>query len=70
MSTSRVKEIEEQLAYLNWRKMQNERSVRSSLETSRAMKSKDVMIGVAKSRRGRLTDFIFSHCTTFLIYHR
>lgn len=51
MSSTRVKEIEEQLAYLNWRKMQNERSVRESLETSRAMKQKDVMIGVAKSRR-------------------
>jgi len=52
MSTTRVKEIEEQLAYLNWRKMQNERSVRASLETSKAMKQKDAMIGVAKSRRG------------------
>ena len=53
---ARIKQIEEQLAYLSWRKLQNERSVRTSLEISRAMKQKDNMIGVAKNRRSKRND--------------
>lgn len=59
-SNARVKQIEEQLAYLNWRKLQNERAVKASLVTSRAMKQKDNMIGVARSTRDERIDFLSS----------
>jgi len=50
MSQKRVKEIEEQLAYLKWRKMQNERSVKASLLTTRALSSNDSMTNIARNK--------------------
>lgn len=46
----RLKEIEEQLAHLKWRKMQNERLVRVSLEATRSMAQRDSMLKVADDR--------------------
>lgn len=48
----RLKSIEEQLAHLKWRKMQNERAVRAGLESTRAMIQKDAMLKVAVNREG------------------
>lgn len=42
----RAKEIEQQLAQLRWRKMQNERTIRSYLEASKVMKQKDTILGL------------------------
>ena len=58
MSNTRIKKIEEQLAFLKWRKMQNERSVKASLETSRALSSKDAMSRVAKNRQQEKIKFL------------
>ncbi len=42
----RAIEIEQQLAQLRWRRMQNERSIRSYLEATKVMKQKDTILGL------------------------
>lgn len=42
----RAIEIEQQLAQLRWRRMQNERSIKSYLEATKVMKQKDTILGL------------------------
>lgn len=42
----RAREIEQQLAQLRWRRMQNERNIRNYLETTKVMKQKDTILGL------------------------
>jgi hypothetical protein len=42
----RAVEIEQQLAQLRWRRMQNERSIRAYLEATKVMKQKDTILGL------------------------
>ena len=43
----RVTDIEQQLAHLRWRRMQNERHIRSSLEVTKALQQRDKIIHVS-----------------------
>lgn len=45
-SKPRAIEIEQQLAQLRWRRMQNERSIKSYLEATKVMKQKDTILGL------------------------
>ncbi len=42
----RVTDIEQQIAQLRWRRQQNERSIRSALETTKVLKQKDTILGI------------------------
>lgn len=42
----RAREIEQQLAQLRWRRMQNERNIRNYLEATKVMKQKDTILGL------------------------
>lgn len=42
----RAREIEQQLAQLRWRRMQNERNIRNYLESTKVMKQKDTILGL------------------------
>jgi hypothetical protein len=42
----RAREIEQQLAQLRWRRMQNERGIRNYLEATKVMKQKDTILGL------------------------
>ena len=42
----RAIEIEQQLAQLRWRRMQNERAIKSYLEATKVMKQKDTILGL------------------------
>ena len=41
---SRIQDIEQQLAYLQWRKRRNERAIRDTLEATKLMKQKDIFM--------------------------
>ncbi len=41
------KDLEEQLAFLRWRRMQNERQIRRSLETTKSLTQKDELMKVS-----------------------
>lgn len=43
----RVTDIEQQLAHLRWKRMQNERHIRSSLEVTKALQQRDKIIHVS-----------------------
>eukprot|EP01041_Mallomonas_annulata_P000520 gene520-996_t len=45
--TTRSTEIEQQLAHLRWRRLQNERAIRNSLESSKAMQQNDMMLQIS-----------------------
>lgn len=42
----RVTDIEQQIAQLRWRRQQNERSIRTALETTKVLKQKDTILGI------------------------
>lgn len=44
---NRVRDIEQQIAHLKWLKMQNEVSIRSSLERTKAMQRNDIISKMA-----------------------
>lgn len=46
LSKPRAREIEQQLAQLRWRRMQNERNIRNYLEATKVMKQKDTILGL------------------------
>lgn len=46
MQRPRVIDIEQQIAQLRWRRQQNERSIRSALETTKVLKQKDTILGI------------------------
>jgi hypothetical protein len=46
MQKPRVTDIEQQIAQLRWRRQQNERSIRSSLEATKVLKQKDTILGI------------------------
>jgi hypothetical protein len=46
MQRPRVVDIEQQIAHLRWRKQQNERSIRNSLEATKVLKQKDTILGI------------------------
>ena len=46
MSESRMKDIEQQLAFLQWSKLRNERAIKSSLEFERTKKERDTFMKV------------------------
>jgi hypothetical protein len=46
MQRPRVVDIEQQIAHLRWRKQQNERSIRISLEATKVLKQKDTILGI------------------------
>ena len=51
MSKTRMKNekaLEEQIAFLRWRRMQNERSIRSNLEQTRSLQTKDELMRVSQ----------------------
>jgi hypothetical protein len=43
-SSTRVENIEKQLAYLQWRKKRNERAIRDKLEATKILKQKDLFM--------------------------
>lgn len=51
-------EIEQQLAQLRWRRIQNERSVRSYLETTKVMKQKDTILGLSIDQSAEKIDWL------------
>ena len=42
----RINDIEQQIAQLRWRRMQNERAIKDSLESTRVLKQKDTILGL------------------------
>jgi|TARA_A100001015_G_C15008018_1_gene721686 hypothetical protein len=51
MSKTRIKNekaLEEQIAFLRWRRMQNERQIRHSLEQTRSLQTKDELMRVTQ----------------------
>jgi hypothetical protein len=46
MQRPRVIDIEQQIAQLRWRRQQNERQIRSALETTKVLKQKDTILGI------------------------
>lgn len=46
MQKPRTRDIEQQIAQLRWRRQQNERLIRSSLEASKTLKQKDTILGL------------------------
>jgi hypothetical protein len=46
MQRPRVVDIEQQIAQLRWRRQQNERQIRSALETTKVLKQKDTILGI------------------------
>jgi len=42
----RAIDIEQQIAQLRWRRQQNERQIRSALETTKILKQKDTILGI------------------------
>lgn len=41
---NKIQEIEQQLAYLQWRKRRNERAIKDTLEATKLMKQKDIFM--------------------------
>lgn len=52
MSSARIKEIEEQLSHLKWRRLQNDRAIKASLEASQSMLQKDSILQMSVDRAG------------------
>jgi hypothetical protein len=46
VKTARACDLEQQLAQLRWHRMQNERSIRNSLEATKVLKQKDAILGL------------------------
>lgn len=46
MRRPRAIDIEQQIAQLRWRRQQNERQIRSALETTKVLKQKDTILGI------------------------
>ena len=44
--SQRSRDIEQQIAHLRWRRQQNERLIKSSLEATRVLKQKDTILGL------------------------
>jgi len=44
---TRTTDLEQQLAHLRWRRMQNERAIRSSLEVTKSLQQKDAIMHVS-----------------------
>jgi hypothetical protein len=55
MSKSRVNDFEQQLTQLRWRRMQNERAIRNSLEATKVLKQKDTILGLAVDQSSEKT---------------
>ena len=47
MQKPRIVDIEQQIAHLRWRRQQNERAIRNSIESSKVLKQKDVILGLS-----------------------
>lgn len=56
MSTERTREIEEQLAHLRWKRLQNDREIKLSLESTRSLMQKDSVLQISTDKAGK---FIF-----------
>lgn len=56
----RAIEIEQQLAQLRWRRLQNERSIRNYLETTKVMKQKDTILGLSIDQSAEKIDWLDS----------
>lgn len=54
----RTIEIEQQLAQLRWRRLQNERSIRNYLETTKVMKQKDTILGLSIDQSAEKIDWL------------
>jgi hypothetical protein len=46
MSIDRVQDLEQQLAHLRWKRMQNERHIRTSLEVTKSLQQRDKLMHV------------------------
>ena len=54
---SRVQDIEQQLAYVQWRKRRNERAIRETLEAMKLMKQKDIfMMTISRGKSPLMSD--------------
>ena len=49
---NRVQDLEQQLAHLRWRRMQNERKIRNGINTTRSMKEKDTILNLSIDHAG------------------
>lgn len=52
---SRASDFEQQLTQLRWRRMQNERAIRNSLEATKVLKQKDTILGLAVDQSSEKT---------------
>jgi hypothetical protein len=55
---SRVAELEEQLAQLQWRKMQNDAQIRAALEQTRLLQEKDLMKQMEQDRSAEKAEWV------------
>eukprot|EP01038_Epipyxis_sp_PR26KG_P012930 gene12930-17331_t len=46
----RIEDLEQQVAQLRWRRMQNERMIKDSLESTKVLKNKDTILGLTSDR--------------------
>jgi hypothetical protein len=71
VKTARECDIEQQLAQLRWHRMQNERSIRRSLEATKVLKQKDAILGLtvdhASNKAMRVSSVIRDELTRPLI---
>jgi hypothetical protein len=71
VKTARACDIEQQLAQLRWHRMQNERSIRRSLEATKVLKQKDAILGLtvdhASNKAMRVSSIIRDELTRPLI---
>ena len=57
---NRSVEIEQQLAHLRWRRLQNERGIRNALETTKQMQENDTMHKISVNHAGEKKNWISS----------
>lgn len=55
ITKTRANDIEQQLAQLRWRRMQNERAIKHSLESTKILKQKDTILGLTVDQSSERT---------------
>ena len=57
---NRIQSIEEQLAHLRWKRMQNERKIRHGINTTKSMKEKDTILNLSIDNAGERATWMTS----------
>lgn len=58
--SKRTKEIEEQLAHVRWLKLQNERAIQSSLQSTKLMEQNDKIVDISSNHASERSSWVQS----------